>query len=205
MIMSKISTVLLIVLVSFLVAVPDANASHRTDSNSLSAKTLKACAKDEKKLTKELEKIAKAAERKNMSEKVFTKLQKKESAVLARIEKHDKKCTSLDSVRITDVFIGSGAVATAGKVITVSYTGTLPDGTVFDTTSRRSAPDNLFTFILGAGHVIKGWERGIVGMKVGGKRQLVIPPGHAYGLRGIPGTIPANTTITFDIELLGVK
>ena len=98
-----------------------------------------------------------------------------------------------------------GTIAATGKVVTVAYTGLLPDGTVFDASSRHFAPDNVFTFTLGAGVVIEGWEKGLIGMKVGGKRRLVIPPGQAYGLRGVPGIIPANTVITFDIELLQVK
>ena len=104
-------------------------------------------------------------------------------------------------VDIQDVVVGKGTEAVSGKVVTVHYTGTLKDGTKFDSSVDRKEP---FTFNLGAGQVIKGWEQGIVGMKVGGKRKLTIPPELAYGSNPV-GAIPANSTLIFDVELLGVK
>lgn len=100
-----------------------------------------------------------------------------------------------------DLTEGTGAIATQGSLATVHYTGWLPDGTEFDS-SRRGQP---FQFPIGAGQVIQGWDEGVAGMKVGGRRQLVIPPELAYGNREIGGVIPANSTLVFDVELLGVN
>jgi FKBP-type peptidyl-prolyl cis-trans isomerase len=104
-------------------------------------------------------------------------------------------------VESQDVTVGKGAEAVTGKVVTVHYTGTLKDGTKFDSSVDRKEP---FTFTLGAGQVIKGWEQGIPGMKVGGKRKLTIPPELAYGANAV-GAIPSNSTLIFDVELLEVK
>lgn len=97
---------------------------------------------------------------------------------------------------------GSGATAAPGKQVKVHYTGWLTDGTKFDSSWDRDQP---FEFILGVGRVIKGWDEGVAGMKVGGKRQLRIPPGLGYGSQGFDGTIPPNSTLIFDVELLDVK
>jgi peptidylprolyl isomerase len=104
-------------------------------------------------------------------------------------------------VEIVDSVVGSGTEAVNGKSITVHYTGTLKDGTKFDSSVDRKEP---FTFGLGSGQVIKGWEQGIVGMKVGGKRKLTIPPELAYGANAV-GQIPANSTLIFDVELIKVQ
>ncbi len=105
------------------------------------------------------------------------------------------------TVEITDTLIGTGAEATYGKYVTVHYVGTLTNGSKFDSSRDRFQP---FSFTLGSGKVIQGWEKGIPGMKVGGKRKLVIPSSLGYGSVGQPG-IPANSTLVFDIELLSVK
>ncbi len=102
----------------------------------------------------------------------------------------------------TDQVVGSGAEAVAGKKVTVNYLGTLTDGTKFDSSYDRNQP---FDFMLGGGQVIKGWDQGVVGMKVGGKRKLVIPPELGYGAQGAGGTIPPNATLVFEVELLGVE
>ncbi len=102
---------------------------------------------------------------------------------------------------IKDEVVGTGAEAVAGKSITVNYVGVLTDGTKFDSSIDRGTP---FTFTLGAGQVIEGWDLGVTGMKVGGKRILVIPPNLGYGASS-NGPIPANSTLYFEIELLGVN
>lgn len=101
----------------------------------------------------------------------------------------------------TDVVVGMGASAESGKKLTVEYTGTLLNGTKFDSSKDHGKP---FTFTLGVGEVIEGWDEGVVGMKEGGKRTLIIPPDLAYGARAV-GLIPANATLMFEIELLKVE
>ena len=100
-----------------------------------------------------------------------------------------------------DVVVGEGEVAEAGDVLTVHYTGALPDGTVFDSSVARGEP---FRFQLGAGMVIAGWDQGFAGMREGGKRILVIPPSLGYGEQGI-GPIPGDATLVFEVELLEVE
>lgn len=102
---------------------------------------------------------------------------------------------------IEDLVVGTGPEATAGKTVTVNYSGTLTNGEKFDSSYDRGQP---FTFSLGAGDVIKGWDQGVAGMKVGGKRKLTIPSNLGYGSRDM-GVIPPNSTLVFEVELLGVK
>ena len=101
-----------------------------------------------------------------------------------------------------DIKVGTGAVAQTGLHVKVDYTGWLTTGKKFDSSVGTGHP---FELLLGAGQVIKGWDEGIVGMKVGGKRQLHIPPDLAYGAKGFPGAIPPNATLIFDVQLLDVK
>lgn len=103
---------------------------------------------------------------------------------------------------IVDEVIGAGAEAVSGKKITVNYSGTLTDGTKFDSSYDRGVP---FSFNLGSGEVIQGWDQGFAGMKVGGKRKLTIPSDLAYGPNGIPGAIPGGATLIFEVELLKVE
>ena len=105
-------------------------------------------------------------------------------------------------LQIEDLNEGTGAEAKAGMDVSVHYTGTLTDGSKFDSSLDRGQP---FTFRLGAGQVIQGWDRGVVGMKVGGPRRLTIPPDLAYGARGFPPVIPPNSTLVFEVQLMGVR
>ena len=102
---------------------------------------------------------------------------------------------------IEDVVLGEGAQAAAGRNVTVHYTGWLTSGKKFDSSKDRDDP---FVFSLGAGHVIRGWDEGMQGMKVGGTRKLTIPPELGYGARGAGGVIPPNATLVFEVELLGI-
>jgi len=113
------------------------------------------------------------------------------------------KMTTTDSgLKYVDVVVGKGASPTRGKQVKVHYTGTLENGTKFDSSVDRRQP---FSFIIGVGQVIKGWDEGVMGMKVGGKRKLVIPANLGYGARGAGGVIPPNATLLFDVELLDVQ
>jgi FKBP-type peptidyl-prolyl cis-trans isomerase len=105
-------------------------------------------------------------------------------------------------LRYQDLAPGDGATATAGKSVTVHYTGWLPNGEKFDSSRDRNEP---FSFTLGAGQVIAGWDEGVAGMKVGGRRKLVIPPDLAYGTAGAPPDIPPGATLVFEVELLNVR
>ena len=112
------------------------------------------------------------------------------------------KTMETDKLIITDERVGTGAETVAGKKITVNYSGTLTDGTKFDSSYDRGTP---FTFNLGAGEVIQGWDQGFAGMKVGGKRKLTIPASLGYGSQGAGGLIPPNATLIFEVELLSVE
>ena len=100
-----------------------------------------------------------------------------------------------------DLIVGTGATAESGQDVVVHYVGRLADGTQFDSSRARQDP---LDFALGAGHVIKGWDEGLPGMKVGGKRRLTIPPELAYGDQGLAGVIPPRATLVFEVELLQI-
>ena len=104
-------------------------------------------------------------------------------------------------LQIENLVIGEGAEAQAGKIVAVDYTGWLEDGTQFDSSIGREP----YTFTLGEGRVIEGWDQGIVGMKVGGKRKLIIPPDMAYGEAGSDSVVPPNATLIFEVELVAVQ
>ncbi len=105
------------------------------------------------------------------------------------------------SVDVQEVSVGTGAIAEAGDKISAHYVGTLPDGRVFDSSRDRGTP---ISFTLGVGQVIRGWDEGLQGMRVGGKRILTIAPAYGYGSQAV-GTIPANSTLVFEVELVGVE
>lgn len=107
-----------------------------------------------------------------------------------------------NDLQIEEMAIGTGTEATAGKMVSVHYTGWLTDGKKFDSSLDRNDP---FEFQLGAGYVIQGWDQGVQGMKIGGKRKLTIPSHLGYGARGAGGAIPPNATLVFEVELLGVR
>ena len=114
----------------------------------------------------------------------------------------NQEVTPPSGLKDVDQTVGTGDVAVVGKNVSVHYTGWLENGKKFDSSVDRGQP---FSFPLGAGRVIKGWDEGVQGMKVGGKRKLTIPSDLGYGSRGAGGVIPANATLIFDVELLGVR
>lgn len=109
--------------------------------------------------------------------------------------------TTASGLQYAEITAGNGDVAKEGNIVSVHYTGWFTDGKKFDSSLDRGKP---FQFTLGKGQVIKGWDEGVVGMKTGGKRQLVIPPQLAYGERGYPNAIPPNATLVFEVELLNI-
>ena len=114
----------------------------------------------------------------------------------------EQTVTTPSGLKYIDEVIGTGPSPEKGKQVSVHYTGMLEDGKKFDSSRDRNSP---LTFTIGIGQVIKGWDEGIMSMKVGGKRKLTIPPDLGYGQRGAPPAIPPGATLIFEVELLGVK
>jgi FKBP-type peptidyl-prolyl cis-trans isomerases 1 len=114
----------------------------------------------------------------------------------------EQTVTTESGLTYLDMTAGTGRLAELGDTASVHYTGWLADGKKFDSSVDRKEP---FSFRLGAGQVIKGWDEGVMGMKIGGKRKLTIPPQLGYGARGAGGVIPPNATLTFDVELLDLR
>jgi peptidylprolyl isomerase len=139
------------------------------------------------------------------AEKAQKKAEKKAVHDAKKAEKAEKGATMVTTpsgLKYIDEKVGDGPSPTAGKKVTVHYTGTLVDGTKFDSSVDRGQP---FSFVIGVGQVIKGWDEGVMGMKVGGKRKLMIPSNLGYGARGAGGVIPPNAELHFVVELLGVQ
>lgn len=113
-----------------------------------------------------------------------------------------EEITLKSGLKYVDVEVGEGPAAVSGKEVTVHYTGTFPNGKKFDSSVDRDEP---FTFQLGAGRVIKGWDEGVAGMRIGGKRRLIIPSELGYGKRGAGSVIPPDAVLHFEVELLGVE
>lgn len=114
----------------------------------------------------------------------------------------DNTITTSSGLKYVDIQEGTGPCPVAGNIVVVHYTGTLENGTKFDSSVDRGQP---FRFPIGQGVVIKGWDEGVMSMKIGGKRKLIIPADLGYGSRAIPGVIPANSTLLFDVELIAVE
>ncbi|QOL19595.1 FKBP-type peptidyl-prolyl cis-trans isomerase [Candidatus Bodocaedibacter vickermanii] len=119
-----------------------------------------------------------------------------------KMTEKDNTITTPSGLKYVDIQEGTGPIPVAGKTVVVHYTGTLENGTKFDSSVDRGDP---FRFPIGKGVVIKGWDEGVMSMKVGGKRKLIIPADLGYGSRAIPGVIPANSTLLFDVELISIE
>ncbi|MBC8374644.1 MAG: FKBP-type peptidyl-prolyl cis-trans isomerase [FCB group bacterium] len=113
-----------------------------------------------------------------------------------------EEITTPSGLKYIDIEVGSGASPESGQGVVVHYTGALEDGTKFDSSKDRDKP---FSFTIGVGRVIPGWDEGVISMKVGGKRRLIIPSDLGYGAAGAGGVIPPNATLIFDVELLEIR
>ncbi|MDB9528409.1 FKBP-type peptidyl-prolyl cis-trans isomerase [Oscillatoria sp. CS-180] len=128
-------------------------------------------------------------------------MDEEETATDEETTTEDTLVTTDSGLQYEDIVEGTGAMPQAGQRVTVHYTGTLEDGTKFDSSRDRNRP---FSFTIGVGQVIKGWDEGVATMRVGGQRKLIIPPELGYGARGAGGVIPPNATLLFDVELLRI-
>ena len=135
------------------------------------------------------------AEEETMSEEISEEMTGEEASTEATLT------TTESGLQYEDIVEGTGAMPQSGQRVTVHYTGTLEDGTKFDSSRDRNRP---FSFTIGVGQVIKGWDEGVASMRVGGQRNLIIPPELGYGSRGAGGVIPPDATLLFDVELLRI-
>ena len=132
----------------------------------------------------------------------LTRVTENNNLIASNTMSDDNVVTTESGLKYKDLQEGTGATPQKGQTVVVHYTGTLEDGTKFDSSRDRKQP---FSFKLGAGQVIKGWDEGLSTMKVGGRRELIIPPELGYGARGAGGVIPPNATLIFDVELLRIS
>jgi len=137
---------------------------------------------------------------------IFITINNKGGSTTQVTDQENMQNTQQEGVQVTIIKEGSGDVAKSGDTVDMNYTGKLADGTVFDSNvDPKFGHVEPFSFTIGAGEVIQGWEVGVAGMKVGEKRTLIIAPEFAYGATGAGGVIPPNATISFEVELLGIK
>ncbi len=142
------------------------------------------------------------AEQLNQNQPALTAVTQNNNLIANNTMSDANTVTTDSGLKYVQLKEGTGATPKPGQTVSVHYTGTLEDGTKFDSSRDRGKP---FSFKLGAGQVIKGWDEGISNMKVGERRQLIIPPGLGYGARGAGGVIPPNATLIFDVELLKIS
>lgn len=131
-----------------------------------------------------------------------TVITENKNLIASKTMSNTKVVTTPSGLKYEDVKVGDGVTPKPGQTVVVHYTGTLENGTKFDSSRDRGQP---FKFNIGKGEVIKGWDEGVITMKVGGERKLTIPPDLGYGSRGAGGVIPPNATLLFDVELLGIE
>jgi FKBP-type peptidyl-prolyl cis-trans isomerase len=218
-----LSVVFVWLMLGFTVAAPTADSGKAVVESQQTVDTIKAKAAEEIKVESEVKELEaeteagakevadtakakieekKAAETKTMEADSTLKAVKAEKAKEMGKKMEGKEVTTASGLKYIDMVVGTGPSPKSGDMVSVHYTGWLLDGKKFDSSRDRNQP---FDFQIGTGKVIKGWDEGVMTMKVGGKRKLIIPPGLAYGARGAGGVIPPNATLMFDVELLGIK